>query len=72
MKAGAGDAFTAGLIYKLLTVELNQISPKIAEEIIQFSIACGAHVCQGEGAINPQPYLEDINKLLSLSNGGMS
>ena len=69
---GAGDAFTAGLIYKLLSVELDQINKQIAEEIIQFSIACGAHVCTGIGAIDPQPYLEDIDKLLLLTNGGMS
>ena len=69
---GAGDAFTAGLIYKLLSVELDQISKHIAEEIIQFAIACGAHVCQGVGAIDSQPYREEIDKLLSLSNGGMS
>ena len=69
---GAGDAFTAGLIYKLLSIELDQISKEIAEDIIQFAIACGAHVCKGVGAIDPQPYLEDIDKLLSLSNGGMS
>ena len=69
---GAGDAFTAGLIYKLLSVELDQISKQIAEEIIQFAIACGAHVCKGVGAIDSQPYQEDIEKLLSLSNGGMS
>ena len=69
---GAGDAFTAGLIYKLLSLELDQISPKIAEEIIQFAIACGSHVCKGVGAIDAQPYREDIDNLLSLSNGGMS
>ena len=44
----------------------------IAEEIIQFAIACGAHVCTGVGAIEAQPYREDIDKLLSLSSGGMS
>ena len=69
---GAGDAFTAGLIYKILSVELDQISQQIAEEIIQFAIACGAYVCSGVGAIEAQPYREDIDKLLSLSNGGMS
>ncbi len=69
---GAGDAFTAGLIYKLLTVELDQITKEIAEDIIQFSIACGSHVCSGVGAIESQPYREDIDKLLSLSNGGIS
>jgi len=69
---GAGDAFTGGLIYKLLSVELDQLSKHMAEEIIQFAIACGAHVCSGVGAIEAQPYREDIDKLLSLSNGGMS
>ena len=69
---GAGDAFTAGIIYKLLSLELDQISEQIAEEIIQFAIACGAFVCQGEGAIESQPYREDIDKFLSLSAGGMS
>ena len=62
---GAGDAFTAGMIYKLLSVDLDQITKEMAEEIIQFAIACGAHVCKGEGAIDPQPYLEDIDKLVS-------
>ncbi len=62
---GAGDAFTAGLIYKLLSVDLDQISQQIAEDIIQFGIACGSHVCTGIGAIDPQPYLEDIDNLLS-------
>ncbi len=69
---GAGDAFMAGLIYKLLFVELDQISKELANEIVQFSIACGAHVCTGEGAIDAQPYLEDVDKILSLSNGGTS
>ncbi len=62
---GAGDAFTAGLIYKLLSFELDQISQEIAEDIIQFGIACGSHVCTGIGAIDPQPYLNDIDNLLS-------
>tara|TARA_B100000579_G_C22782184_1_gene829931 strand:+ start:153 stop:1169 length:1017 start_codon:yes stop_codon:yes gene_type:complete len=69
---GAGDSFTAGLIYKLLSIEFDLITKQEAEEIIQFAIACGAHVCKGVGAIDPQPYREDIDKLLSLSMGGMS
>ncbi len=69
---GAGDAFTAGLIYKLVSVDLDQVNQKIAEEIIQFAIACGSHVCQELGAIDAQPYIEDIDNLLSLSNGGRS
>ena len=69
---GAGDAFTAGLVYKLLSIDLDQINEKIAQEIIQFAIACGTHVCKGVGAIDPQPHKEDIEKLLSISSGGMS
>ncbi len=69
---GAGDAFTAGLIYKLLPMDMERISKEMAEEIIQFAIACGAFVCQGEGAINSQPYLKDLEKLLFSTNGGMS
>ena len=69
---GAGDSFTAGLMYKLLTVELEQISEEIAEEIIKFASACGSHACSGVGAIEAQPYREDVEELLSLSNGGMS
>ena len=69
---GAGDAFTAGLIYKLLSVDLDNTSKEKAEEIVQFAIACGAYVCQGEGAIDPQPYIKDLEKLLSLLNGGVS
>ncbi len=69
---GAGDAFTAGLIYKLLSVDLDYISCSMAEEIIRFAIGCGAYVCQFIGAIESQPYLEDVDKLLSSQNGGMS
>ena len=69
---GAGDAFTAGLIYKFISIELDQINAQKAEEIIQFAIACGSHVCKGLGAIESQPHLEDIDNLLSSSRGGMS
>jgi fructokinase len=69
---GAGDAFTAGLIYKLISVDLDVISQQMAEEIIQFGIACGSYVCSGVGAIDPQPYLEDIENLLSSPKGGIS
>ena len=69
---GAGDAFTAGLIYKLLSIDFDKITKQIAEEIIQFASACGAYVCQKVGAIESQPSLHDIDQFLSLSNGGMS
>ena len=69
---GAGDAFTAGLIYKLLSIDLDQITYKNAEDVIRFATACGAYVCQGLGAIDSQPSLEGVEKFLSLSNGGIS
>jgi len=69
---GAGDAFTAGIIYKLLSIDLAEVNEKKAQDIIRFAVACGSYVCQGVGAINPQPYREDIDELLTLSNGGMS
>ncbi len=69
---GAGDAFTAGLIYKLISVDLDQLNQQRAEEIVQFAIACGSHVCTGVGAIDAQGYLEDIDNLLSSYLGGMS
>ena len=69
---GAGDAFTAGLIYQLMSYEINQIDKETAEEIIKFSICCGAYVCQGIGAIDTQPNQEDIDKFLSMSNGGIN
>ena len=69
---GAGDAFTAGLIYKLLSVELDNISYDIAVDIIRFAIGCGAYVCKGVGAIESQPYREDVEKFLSSHNGGIS
>ena len=59
---GAGDAFTAGLLHRLCgQPELRQrelMSPgSVADvrEIMRFASACGALVCQGEGAIDPQP-----------------
>ena len=42
------------------------------DEIIKFAIACGAIVCEGVGAIDPQPYLSDVEELLFKSNGAMS
>ncbi|WP_413678725.1 carbohydrate kinase family protein [Prochlorococcus sp. MIT 0916] len=69
---GAGDAFTAGVIYKLLSCDLDQINDQAAKEIIQFAVACGAYVCQGLGAIDSQPYLHDVDMLLSCDVGEIS
>ena len=51
---------------------INYSKREIAKDMIQFAIACGAYVCQGEGAIDSQPYLNDVESLLSESTGGMS
>jgi len=69
---GAGDAFTAGLIYKLSSLNLDQVNKQIAQDIIRFANGCGAYVCQGLGAIDPQPSYEDVEKFLYLSDGGKS
>jgi fructokinase len=43
---GAGDAFTAGLLHRWAAAP---------NERIRFAAACGALVCGGAGAIDPQP-----------------
>ena len=52
---GAGDAFTAGLLHcwDLPVVER-----------LRFASACGALVCGGAGAIDPQPQEQDVSAFL--------
>ena len=58
---GAGDAFTAGLLHRLCTEpELLgspglPAAPQAVVAALRFAAACGALVCQGPGAIDPQP-----------------
>lgn len=54
---GAGDAFTAGLLHGLVTTPdlLAGASTGQALELMRFAGACGALVCKGAGAIDPQP-----------------
>lgn len=47
---GAGDAFTAGLLHGLCTHPDWPVERRMA-----FAAACGALVCSGAGAIDPQP-----------------
>ena len=61
-----------GLIYKILSTDLDKISFNECEDIIRFAIGCGTLVCQGIGAIEPQPCLEDVNNLLSSQLGGIN
>ena len=52
---GAGDAFLAGLISKLISsgYPTNEIE---IEDCIKFAGVCGLLTCLGEGAIEQQPY----------------
>ena len=60
---GAGDAFVAGLLHQLcadpsLLQDAATGTPGIdkrVREAMTFACACGALVCQGAGAIDPQP-----------------
>jgi fructokinase len=60
---GAGDAFLAGLISKLISsgYPSNELG---IEDCIKFAGACGLLTCLGEGAIEQQPYYEKVIKFL--------
>ncbi|ABO18442.1 carbohydrate kinase family protein [Prochlorococcus marinus] len=60
---GAGDAFLAGLISKLISSGYPSNEQEI-EDCIKFAGACGLLTCLGEGAIEQQPYYENVNKFL--------
>jgi len=60
---GAGDAFLAGLISKLIS---NGYPSNVLEikDCIKFASVCGLLTCLGEGAIEQQPYYEKVNRFL--------
>jgi fructokinase len=60
---GAGDAFLAGLISKLISSDYPSNELEI-EDCIKFAGVCGLLTCLGEGAIEKQPYYENVNKFL--------
>jgi len=60
---GAGDAFLAGLISKLIASGYPSNEQEI-EDCIKFAGVCGLLTCLGEGAIEQQPYYENVNKFL--------
>ena len=60
---GAGDAFLAGFISKLISSGYPSNSLEI-EDCIKFASVCGLLTCLGEGAIEQQPYYEKVNKFL--------
>ena len=56
---GAGDAFTAGLLHAW---------SRPVHERIRFAAACGALVCSGAGAIDPQPTQPEVAAFLGGTN----
>jgi len=60
---GAGDAFLAGLISRLISSGYPSNKLEI-EESIKFAGVCGLLTCLGEGAIEQQPDYEKVNKFL--------
>ena len=69
---GAGDALTAGLLHRLcaqpelLQPGLMDAGPMAeVRELMRFASACGALVCEGEGAIDPQPTEAAVAAFLS-------
>ena len=55
---GAGDAFSAGLLHQLVQ---GAVPP---EQMLRFAAACGALVCGGAGAIDPQPDAAAVQRFL--------
>ena len=60
---GAGDAFLAGLISKLISSGYPSNELEI-QACVNFASVCGLLTCLGEGAIEEQPDYEKVNKFL--------
>jgi fructokinase len=68
---GAGDSFTAGLLHGLCGRPglLGGNDPVAVAELMRFGSACGALVCQGAGAIDPQPTEPAVRAFLAAASG---
>ena len=60
---GAGDAFLAGLLHQLC-LHPEQLDGGCTETL-RFASACGALVCGGAGAIDPQPNQPQVEQFLA-------
>lgn len=63
---GAGDAFTAGFLYKVLQaggLEALSADPKALRQAVVFASAAGALTCTRKGAIEGQPTLKEVEEL---------
>jgi fructokinase len=71
---GAGDAFTAGVLHGLcrrpellhgIASDAGALAdPGAVRDLLRFASACGALVCGGSGAIDPQPTAEQVEAFL--------
>ena len=58
---GAGDCFTAGLLHQFVLSHAQSLLPA---RMVRFAAACGALVCGGMGAIDPQPDTYAVDNFL--------
>ena len=56
---GAGDSFLAGIISRFLNINKDSDRTSITNHI-QFASTCGLISCLGEGAIEPQPNIKEV------------
>ena len=74
---GAGDAFSAGLLHRLCSIApalssgLEALEPTALAKHMRFASACGALVCQGAGAIDPQPSVALVQAFLQAQRDGL-
>ncbi|MBR1890956.1 MAG: carbohydrate kinase [Clostridia bacterium] len=62
---GAGDAFYAGVLYKLDQADMSTITDDELNEILRFANVCGALNTLGKGAIDCLPTIEQIQTRLN-------
>jgi len=60
---GAGDSFLAGLISRFLNSKKDSDKESLNKHI-QFASTCGLISCLGEGAIEPQPNIKNVQDFL--------
>jgi fructokinase len=61
---GAGDAFYAGVLTKLVNVKKSEWTGQVFDEALRFGNICGALNTLQKGAIDGLPTLDDIQKYL--------
>lgn len=67
---GAGDAFLAGLLHQLVGqpgLLQEPVAAGAVEQALRYAAACGALVCRGAGAIDPQPSEQQVLAFLGES-----